>query len=153
MKVNAKMDYAVRAMAQLAAATGAGDHVKKMVLAQAQQIPPNYLENILRELRAAGLVRTFTGPEGGYTLARPAGDITLAEIIRAVEGPLAAVQGVRPEDLHYDGPAAALVEVWVAVRASLRAVLDQVTLADVVSGQLPDEVHALTLAPAAWEPR
>lgn len=153
MKVNAKMDYAVRAMAELAAAGTGGSHVKKQVLSEAQSIPANYLENILRELRAAGLVRTFTGPDGGYALTRPAATITLAEIIRAVEGPLAAVQGVRPEDLSYDGAARCLVEVWVAVRASLRSVLDQVTLADLVSGDLPAPVRALAADPDAWHPR
>lgn len=152
MRINAKTDYAVRAMVELAAAPSDGP-VKKQALAAAQSIPPNFLENIMRELRAAGLVRTQTGPEGGYRLARPAQRITLAEVIRAVEGPLAAVQGVRPEHLSYQGAAAPLVEVWVALRASLRQVLDRVTLADVASGQLPPEVHALTLAPAAWEPR
>lgn len=154
MRINAKSDYAVRAMAELAAATAASDApVKKQVLAEAQSIPVSFLENILRELRAAGLVRTLTGPEGGYRLARPADGITLAQIIRAVEGPLAAVQGVRPEHLHYQGAAEPLIEVWIAVRASLRAVLDRVTLADVASGHLPAEIHALTTAPAAWEPR
>lgn len=151
MRITAKADYAVRAAAELAAAEP-GRPVKGELLARAQGIPLNFLENILRELRRAGIVRAQRGAEGGYMLARPAAEVTLAEVLRAVEGPLAAVQGDRPESLRYEGSAACLPEVWVAVRASLREVLEQVTLAHLASGELPPEILAVTADPAVWEP-
>ena len=150
MRVSAKVDYALRAAAELARAD-AGP-VKGDRIAQAQSIPLKFLENILLELRHDGLVASQRGAEGGYWLARPADQITLAEIIRAVEGPLANVRGVRPEALEFEGAAYQLKEVWVAVRASLRSVLEEVTLADLASGQLPDAVKRLTADPEAWEP-
>ncbi len=150
MRVSAKVDYALRAAAELARAD-AGP-VKGERIAQAQSIPLKFLENILLELRHDGLVASQRGAEGGYWLARPADQITLAEIIRAVEGPLANVRGVRPEALEFEGAAYQLKEVWVAVRASLRSVLEEVTLADLASGQLPDAVKRLTADPEAWEP-
>jgi Rrf2 family protein len=149
MRISAKADYAVRALAELAA-TGSDKPVKGEVLAGNQDIPLNFLENILRELRHAGIVRTQRGAEGGYLLARPANDINLAEILRAVEGPLAAVQGTRPDQLEYEGAAASLVDVWVAVRANLRAVLEKVTLADLARGSLPASVKRLAADPDAW---
>src|SRR5690242_16660413 len=130
MRITAKADYAVRAAAELAAAEP-GVPVKGELLATAQRIPLNFLENILRELRRAGIIRTQRGAEGGYLLALPAKDVSVADVIRAVEGPLAAVQGVRPDQFHYDGAAAALSDVWVAMRASLRSVLEVVSLADI----------------------
>jgi Rrf2 family protein len=150
VRVSAKVDYALRAAAELARAD-AGP-VKGDRIAQAQSIPLKFLENILLELRHDGLVASQRGAEGGYWLARPADQITLAEIIRAVEGPLANVRGVRPEALEFEGAAYQLKEVWVAVRASLRSVLEEVTLADLASGQLPDAVKRLTADPEAWEP-
>jgi Rrf2 family protein len=151
VRVSARVDYALRAAAELAAA---GDEpLKREAIAAAQGIPVPFLEQILLALKRAGIVRTRRGPEGGYWLARPAGEITLAEVIRAVEGPLANVQGARPEDVAYGGAAAALQEVWIAVRANLRAVLDEVTLADLATGRLPRRVAALTRDPAAWRPR
>jgi Rrf2 family protein len=150
MRVSAKVDYALRAAAELAAA-GDGP-VKGERISQAQGIPLKFLENILLELRHHGLVQSQRGAEGGYWLARPADEITIAEVIRAVEGPLANVRGARPETLEYEGNAELLKEVWVAVRANLRAVLESVTLADVAAGELPDEVAAITRDPAAWEP-
>jgi Rrf2 family protein len=149
MRISAKADYAVRALAELAA-TGSGRPVKGETLATSQDIPLNFLENILRELRHAGIVRTQRGAEGGYLLARPAEKINLAEILRAVEGPLAAVQGTRPDELEYGGAAASLVDVWVAVRANLRAVLEKVTLADLARGSLPASVKRLAANPDAW---
>ncbi len=119
-------------------------------LATAQQIPPKFLESILLQLRRGGVVNSQRGPEGGYWLARPADQISLAEIIRVIDGPLANVRGQRPEQLGYQGAARALQDVWVALRASERAILDQVTVADVASGQLPEPVRALTEDPAAW---
>ena len=150
MRVSAKVDYALRAAAELAAA-GDGP-VKGEQLARAQGIPLKFLENILLELRHHGLVQSQRGAEGGYWLARPPAEITLAEVIRAVEGPLANVRGERPETVSYDGPARSLQEVWVAVRANLRAVLETVTLADVAAGTLPGEVEAISSDPQAWEP-
>ena len=119
MRVSAKADYALRACVELASAEG-GVHVKGERIAQAQEVPLKFLENILGDLRHAGLVRSQRGVEGGYWLARPAAEITLAEVIRAVEGPLANVRGVRPEAIEYPGSAEPLRDVWIAVRASLR---------------------------------
>jgi Rrf2 family protein len=138
-------------MAELAASPP-GQAVKAETLAASQQIPRNFLDNILSELRAAGLVRTLRGPEGGSMLGRPAAEITLAEVLRAVEGPLAAVRGVRPEELEYPGAATRLPEVWVAVRANLRGVLEGVTLADLAAGKLPGAIARLAKNPDAWLP-
>jgi Rrf2 family protein len=148
MRVSAKADYAVRAMVELAAA-GDGP-VKAERIAQAQEIPLKFLENIMSDLRNGGLVRSQRGVEGGYWLARPAAEITLAQVIRAVDGPLANVRGGRPEDVSYSGSAEPLREIWIAVRASLRRVLEAVTLADVVNGNLPPEVESLTADADAW---
>src|SRR5947207_8689881 len=142
MRVSAKADYAIRATVELAAAEGGP--LKAERIAQAQEIPLKFLENIMTDLRQAGLVRSQRGAEGGYWLARPADEITLAQVIRAVEGPLANVRGRRSEEVEYGGSAVALREVWIAVRASLRNVLESVTVADVARGELPDAVAALT---------
>lgn len=150
MRVSAKADYAIRAAVELAAA-GDGP-VKGDYIAQRQQIPPNFLENILADLRNSGIVASRRGAEGGYWLAKPADQVSLADVIRAVDGPLANVRGVRSEQLEYDGSAAKLLDVWVAVRASLRGVLEQVTLADVASGRLPASVEKLASDRDAWEP-
>jgi Rrf2 family protein len=152
MRISAKADYAVRAAAELAAAQPEGRPVKGEQLALAQAIPQKFLENILADLRNAGLVQTRRGAEGGYALTRLATEISLAEVLRAVEGPLAAVQGTRPEALRYRGPAARLPEVWVALRANVRAVLERVTLADLARGELPERVADLTSADDAWQP-
>ena len=148
MRVSAKVDYAVRAAAELAAA-GAGP-VKGEAVAQAQGIPLKFLENILGELKHAGLVRSQRGADGGYWLAKPADEITIADVIRAVEGPLASVRGEAPESVRYGGAAEALGKLWVAVRANLRAVLEEVTVADVASGELPGIVDDITADPSAW---
>ena len=150
MRVSAKVDYALRACAELAAA-GEGP-VKGERLAQAQEIPLKFLENILLDLKHAGLVQSQRGAEGGYWLAQPPDEIPLAEIIRAVEGPIANVRGLRPEQVEYAGAAAALREVWIAVRANLRSVLETVTLADLAAGRLPDQVVAIAADPDAWLP-
>jgi Rrf2 family protein len=149
VRVSAKVDYALRAAGELAAAEGEGP-VKGDTVARAQGIPLKFLENILLELRHAGLVQSQRGAEGGYWLARPADEITLAEVIRAVEGPLANVRGVRPEALSYEGSAERLQDVWIAVRASLRSVLESVTLADLAARDLPGSVRALVSDPEAW---
>jgi len=150
MRVSAKADYAIRAAIELAAA-GEGP-VKGDRIAKAQSIPPNFLENILADLRNAGIVGSRRGAEGGYWLARPADEVSLAEVIRAVDGPLANVRGVRSDQLEYEGSAKALEQVWIAVRASLRGVLEQVTLADVARGELPGHVRELAADPDAWAP-
>lgn len=150
MKVSAKADYAIRAAVELAA--GGDGPIKGERIAQAQDIPPHFLENILADLRNAGLVATRRGVEGGYWLARPAQEISLADVIRAVEGPLANVRGVRSEQVVYAGSAERLRDVWIAVRASLRNVLERVTLADLARGELPPEVEALSADPDAWLP-
>src|SRR5271163_2094752 len=152
MHVTAKADYAVRAAVELAA--GSQDSPRKVdQLAQAQDIPVSFLENILTQLRSAGVVRSQRGPEGGYWLAQPADEVTLAQIIRAVEGPLVGVRGQRPEEVEYAGSAESLQQVWIALRANLRAVLEQVTVADVAEGRLPKEVVALTRGEEAWHTR
>jgi Rrf2 family protein len=149
MRVSAKADYALRAAVELAAATANGP-VKGEQIAQAQGIPLKFLENILLELRHAGIVQSQRGERGGYWLARAPEAITLADVIRAVEGPLANVRGSRPERVAYAGAAAPLREVWIALRASLRGVLEAVTLADVASGDLPERIEALVADPDAW---
>jgi Rrf2 family protein len=150
MNVTAKADYAVRALLELAAR--GGELVKADVVASAQGIPRHFLDNILTDLRRAGIVATQRGADGGSRLARPAKDIDLAQVMRAIEGPLAAVRDIRPESLSYDGPAQRLPEVWIAVRAALRGVLEHVTVADVASGRLPKSVERLVADPEAWKP-
>ena len=149
VRVSAKADYALRATIELAAA-GDGP-VKGERIAQAQEIPLKFLENILVELRHAGIVRSQRGVEGGYWLARPAAEITVADVIRAVDGPLANVRGARPEEIEYAGSAARLQDVWVAVRASLRSVLEEVTLADLAGAKLPEAITRMTRDPEAWQ--
>jgi Rrf2 family protein len=153
VRVSAKADYAVRAAIELAAEASSDSPIKGTVVSKAQKIPLRFLENILNELRHAGVVQSQRGSEGGYWLARSADDITIAEIIRAVEGPLASVRGERPEDLEYRGEAEPLRDVWVALRANIREVLESVTLADIVSGKLPPEVSGIVEGhPEVWEP-
>ena len=152
MRVSAKADYAVRAAAELAAAGDEGP-VKGERLAEAQDIPLQFLEHILLELKHHGIVRARRGAKGGYWLARPADEVTIAEIVRAVEGPIAHVQSTPPEDIEYRGNSEHLQAVWIAVRASLRSVLEEVTLADLVSGELPSVVGDLTSQPDAWVAR
>jgi Rrf2 family protein len=152
MHVTAKADYAVRAVIELAdSAQGAPRKVDEV--AKAQGIPVSFLENILTQLRSSGIVRSQRGPEGGYWLAHPADEVTLAQIIRAVEGPLVGVRGQRPEEVEYAGSAESLKQVWVALRANLRKVLEHVTVADVAGGRLPKDVLALTREEEAWQTR
>jgi Rrf2 family protein len=151
MRLTVKSDYAIRALAELAARSTAGSLVTAEELADAQGIPKRFLLGILAELRKDGLVMSQRGIDGGYTLGRLAGDITLADVIRSVDGPLAQIGDERPGEVTYVGAAAVLTEVWVAVRASLRAVLEEVTLADLVAGKLPPTVDKLTRDPEAWQ--
>lgn len=153
MRITAKADYAVRAAIELAAHAGDGRPTKGEALARAQSIPLQFLENILGDLRQAGLVRTKRGADGGYLLARPPAEVTIADVIRAVEGPLAHVRGERPEDVAYEGSAAGLQQVWIAVRANLRDVVERTTLADVAAGTLPEHVARLAEDPDAWVTR
>ncbi|MCC5575140.1 Rrf2 family transcriptional regulator [Microtetraspora sp. AC03309] len=148
MRLSARVDYALRAAAELAAA-GAGPTTVGE-LAKGQEMPPKYLENILLQMRRAGLVRGQRGPEGGYVLARPADQISLADVIRAVDGPLANVRGERPEHVGYTGAAEALQQVWIALRASERAILEEVTLEQIAKGELPSRVTDLASDPSAW---
>lgn len=143
MRVSAKADYAVRAMIELAAAGTEEKPVKGEAVAAAQEIPIRFLENILGELRVQGLVQSRRGSDGGYWLARPADRITLAEILRAVEGPLATVRGEAPDAISYRGDSVPLRDVWLALRVNIRQVLDTVTLADVVADRLPEPVRRL----------
>jgi Rrf2 family protein len=151
VRVSAKTDYALRAVVELAAADN-GAPVKGERLATSQGIPLRFLENILLQLRHAGLIESRRGADGGYRLARAADEIALADVIRAIDGPLAGVGGARPEALDFQGSAEPLRDVWVAVRASLRAVLEGVTVADVAAGQLPSHVRTLVADEDAWLP-
>ncbi len=151
MRVSAKADYAVRAAAELAAADEGP--VKGERLAEAQDIPLQFLEHILLDLKHAGIVQARRGARGGYWLAKPADEVTVADVIRAVEGPIAHVQSAPPESIVYRGNAEHLQTVWIAVRANLRAVLETVSLSDLVSGDLPPVVKTLAELPDAWSPR
>ncbi len=152
MRISAKADYAVRAVVELAADDGEKP-VKAERIATAQEIPLNFLENILGELRHAGLVRSHRGAEGGFRLARAPGEITVADVIRAVEGPLASVRGGPPEEAAYNGAANSLPRVWIAVRVNLRRVVEAVTIADIAGGKLPAGIDQLTEDPGAWVTR
>ncbi|GAB3091321.1 RrF2 family transcriptional regulator [Isoptericola nanjingensis] len=148
MRISAKADYAVRAAAELAA-SGEGP-VPAEALARAQQVPHRFLEAILSDLRREGIVASRRGAGGGYVLARPADKVTVADVVRAVDGPLVFVRDARPSDLEYTGAAASLLHVWVALRVNVRAVLEQVTLADLAAGTIPDVVRRLTEHESAW---
>ncbi|WP_305093532.1 Rrf2 family transcriptional regulator [Prescottella sp. R16] len=154
MHITARVDCAVRALVELAAASSeSSDLVKADAVSAAQSLPYKFLESVFADLRRAGLVTSRRGPDGGFRLARPADDITIADVIRAVEGPLASVRGERPEDVAYDGAAEPLQRVWIAVRVNLRAVLEGVTIAEVAAGALPEFVDELTADPGAWHRR
>ncbi|HQY33807.1 MAG TPA: Rrf2 family transcriptional regulator [Actinotalea sp.] len=151
MDISAKSDYAVRALLSLA--TYGPDPVRGDALAEDQRLPKKFLEAILADLRRAGLVRSVRGAQGGYHLARSPGEITLGQVIRAVDGPLAEIRGRRPEETSYLGAAQHLPQVWVAVRSALRGVLDETTLEQVLHGDFSQRVRDLTAEPDAWVPR
>ncbi len=151
MRVTAKVDYAVRALVVLSRADPAAGLVRGDEIAAAQEIPVKFLENILSSLRQAGIVRSQRGAEGGYGLALPAEAISIADVIRAVEGPLAHVRGEAPEDLAYPEGTGSLQALWVATRAALRSVLEETTVADLAAGHLPPDVQALADGAGAWE--
>jgi Rrf2 family protein len=148
MRLSARADYALRAAIEIA--TISDSHVTAEQVARAQQIPVKFLETILTQLRRAGLVRSQRGPDGGFWLAHPADEITLADIIRAIDGQLLGVRGERPENVGYIGAAEPLQRVWIALRASERAILEEVTLGQIVSGELPPSVTDLVGDPRAW---
>ena len=151
MQVSARGDYAVRAALGLAVAYPA--ITSAQALAGDQDMPYKFLEAVLADLRRAGLVQGIRGPDGGYVLRRAPSEVTVGDVLRAVEGPLAGVRGLRPEETEYGGAAAHLSELWVAVRAAVRSVVDEVTLAQLASGRLPARVRRLTTVPDAWQPR
>jgi Rrf2 family protein len=149
--ISAKSDYAIRALLSLAAYEP--DLVKAEIIARQQQLPRKFVEAILADLRRAGLVRTQRGAEGGYALARPASEISLGQVFRAVDGPLAEIRGIRPHETTGEGVATHLPAVWIALRAAMRQVLDETTLAQVLSGKLPRQVKRMADDPTAWLPR
>lgn len=149
--MTAKVDYALRALVELAASADA--RVTRDELAAAQDIPPRYLEAVLTQLRQAGLVTGQRGSSGGYSLGRPAQEINVAEVSRAVDGPLALVQGQRPELVTYAGSSQHLHELWIGLRAAMRSVMEAVTIADLLSGELPDAVRSLVDDSDSWQPR
>jgi len=163
--ITAKVDYAVRTLVEIAhaappsapagpaAAPGESAQVKAETIASAQGIPPKVLETVLAELRRGGLVTSRRGPDGGYRLARPAAEISVADVIRAIEGPLASVRGQRPEDVRYAGSAEPLQRVWIALRTNIRAVLENVSIAQIARDGLPEFVGELTADPGAWSRR
>lgn len=153
MQVSAKVDYALRAALELAARADDDGLATTESLATAQAIPRQFLATILGELRRSGLVESKRGVDGGHRLAKAPSEIALGDVIRAVDGPLAAVSGVSPDRLEYEGVAAPMREVWVAVRASLRSVLDATTLADVAGRELPPVIGELVAQPGAWSRR
>lgn len=155
MRVTHKVDYAVRAMTALARheREAPGTPTKRELLAEEESIPPAFLDDILRSLRNGGLAQSQRGADGGWKLARPAAQISVGAVIRAVEGPLAAVRGIRPHELVDDGVAEPFVSLWVATRVALRSVLDVVTLADLAAAELPAKVAKLLDQPDAWSAR
>ena len=152
MYISARVDYATRALLVLAAAQD-GRAIKGEAVALAQGMPVKVIENTLTDLRRAGLVTSHRGVDGGYRLARPASEIAVADVFRALEGPLAEVHGLRPNEREYEGAAQHLQAVWVGVRAALRSVLESTTLADIVTGSLPEHVASLIADPDAWTVR
>lgn len=157
MRTTAKVDYAVRAAIELARAHPLDGSrptpITRQQIADAQDIPSKFLEHILADLRRGGLVASVRGTDGGYWLRRPPAEVSMADIIRAAEGPLADVRGQRPETLDYPDDLAALQRAWIALRANLRAVLEQVTLADLRDGRLPDDLEALAALDDSWQAR
>ncbi|WP_121162643.1 RrF2 family transcriptional regulator [Micromonospora pisi] len=151
MQISARGDYAVRAALSLASAYPS--LMSAQAIAQQQDMPRKFLEAVLADLRRAGIVRAQRGAEGGYTLASPPREVSVGAILRAVDGPLAGVRGLRPEETRYEGAAENLPRLWIAVRAAVRDVVDEVSLAELVSGRMPAHVRKLTTRPDAWQPR
>jgi Rrf2 family protein len=154
VRITHKVDYGVRVMTTIAAweREESGRPITRAELARRDDLPPGFLVDILGQLRNGRLLRSHRGGEGGWALARPAETITVAEVIRALEGPLASVRGVRPDLLAGEGGREPFISMWVAVRAALRSVLEHVTVADLAAGQLPEDIAAMIADPDAWEP-
>ena len=150
MRISARADYAVRAVLELAVRQDGGP-VKAQAIAVVQDIPHKFLEGILGDLRRAGVVDSRRGGGGGYRLAREAAEITVADVIRAVDGPIVSVRGERPTGLEYTGSAEPLLPLWIALRANVRRILEGVTVADLAADALPEPVRRLAAEPAAWE--
>jgi Rrf2 family protein len=151
VQISARGDYAVRATLELAASYPST--LSAQALADAQGLPRKFLEAVLADLRRSGVVHAVRGAEGGYVLSRPPKEVTIGQVLRAVDGPLAGVRGHRPEQTSYTGTAVHLPTLWVAVRAAVRSVVDEVSLAELATGDLPSRIHELTEAPDAWQPR
>jgi Rrf2 family protein len=154
VRITHKVDYGVRVVTTIAEMqiTDPGRPVPRAVLAERDALPPGFLIDILGQLRNARVLRSHRGGEGGWSLARPADEITVADVIRALDGPLASVRGVRPHELGDDGAREPFISMWIAVRASLRSVLEHVTIADLATGELPPEIAALAASEDAWDP-
>lgn len=153
MRVSAKVDYALRAAVELAAHEGDDKLTTSEEISDRQGIPHAFLTNILQSLRQSGIVTSKRGPVGGHKLARPADEIVIADVIRAIDGPLAGVSGLHPEELEFDGTAKPLQDVWIAVRANLREILEHVTLADIANDDLPSIVGNRAANEDAWVSR
>lgn len=155
MHISARVEYAMKALMELTAAYDDDPHrlVKSETIAREQEIPSKFLENILRGLKQAGIVASQRGADGGFRLAKQPSDVTVADVIRALDGPLAAVRGGPPEEVHYSGNAVHLREVWIATRAAIREVLEHISLEDLASGDLPTPINGLLESPGAWERR
>jgi Rrf2 family protein len=151
VQISARGDYAVRATLELAVAYPST--LSAQALADAQSLPRKFLEAVLADLRRSGVVHAVRGAEGGYVLSQPPHEVTIGMVLRAVDGPLAGVRGHRPEQTSYSGTAVHLPELWVAVRAAVRSVVDEITLAEVAKGEFPERIHELTKGPDAWQPR
>jgi Rrf2 family protein len=154
VRITHKVDYGVRVMTTIATLDrdNPGRPVTRAVLAERDDVPPGFLFDILRQLRNGELVRSVRGGEGGWVLARPADTITVADVIRVLDGPLASVRGVRPHELQAEGGHEPFISMWIAVRSALRSVLEHVTIADLANGALPDDVAELAARPDAWDP-
>lgn len=153
MHISAKSDYALRALIVIARSAEGGEPLPAEAMASVQEIPQNFLLSILADLRRSGIVRSKRGQGGGWHLGRDASEITIADVIRSVDGPLVSVHGMRPEAVSYQGSASVLQPVWIAARSSLREVLESVTIADLAAGELPAVVLERSTDEAAWEPR
>lgn len=154
MRISHKVDYGVRVMTSIATLEReeAGRPIQRAVLAERDQLPPGFLVDILAALRNAQLLKSHRGGGGGWSLARPAEQIAIADVIRALDGPLASVRGLRPHELVAEGANRTIVDMWIAVRAALRGVLEQVTVADLANGELPREIASMAADPDAWDP-
>lgn len=153
MRISARVDYALQAVSEIAYASEAGDLTSAEEIATKYDIPLKFLEGILSSLRKAGIVNSFRGPAGGYELAKPASKITVADIFRIIDGPLASVRGVAPEEIDYRGPARHISEVWIATRVALRHVLERVTIEDIVAGKFDPTVRKMISEKDAWKRR